>query len=64
MLAFPLFRSQHRLSMNYMSYIGMAGDLVVAVALFSLWKLRKSLKQAGAAKKKEISENENLYVHI
>ena len=59
MLGFSRFRSKYNGPVNKLAYIGMAGDVLVAFALFFLYKERKSRKEAALPelKRKQIEEN-------
>lgn len=60
MLAFPRFRNKYRGPMNPIAYLGMAGDIIVIVSLYSYWKYNKSRKEAALPEKIRKQTQENL----
>ncbi len=62
MLGFPRFRSKFKGAINPMAYVGMAGDLVVMVTLYVLWKERKKRKALAEIEKEKLQDEENMYI--
>ncbi len=62
MLGFPRFRSKFKGAINPLAYLGMAGDVIVIVGLYALWKERKNRKEAAAPEKQRKQIEENLYL--
>ncbi len=60
MLAFPRFRAKYKGPINPIAYLGMAGDVVVIVALYAYWKDRKNKKEAALPEKIRAQAEENL----
>ncbi len=48
MLGFPRFRSKYQGPVNKLAYVGMLGDVVVAVGLYTAYKYWKNRKELQA----------------
>jgi hypothetical protein len=59
MLGFPRFRNKYKGPVNKIAYLGMAGDIIVIVGLYALYKERKTRKEVALPEiqRKQVEEN-------
>jgi hypothetical protein len=63
MLGFSRLRNKYKGPVNKLAYLGMAGDVVVAVGLYVLWRERKRRQEAALPGKIKAQIEENLQLY-